>query len=26
MCMEKFNNPDNLQQHRAEKHSAPTGI
>lgn len=26
MCMEKFNNPDKLQQHRAEKHSAPTGI
>jgi hypothetical protein len=26
MCMEVFNNPDNLQQHRVEKHSAPTGI
>ena len=26
MCMEKFNNPDKLQQHRVERHSAPTGI
>ena len=26
MCMEKFNNPDKLQQHRVEMHSAPTGI
>ena len=26
MCMEKFKNPDKLQQHRAEKHSAPIGI
>jgi hypothetical protein len=26
MCMEKFNNPDKLQQHRVERHSAPIGI
>jgi hypothetical protein len=26
MCMEKFNEPDKLQEHRAKKHSAPTGI
>ena len=26
MCMEKFSQPDKLQQHRANKHSAPTGV
>ncbi|HKG87982.1 MAG TPA: hypothetical protein VKA95_06620 [Nitrososphaeraceae archaeon] len=26
MCMEKFTEPDRLQEHRAKKHSAPTGI
>jgi hypothetical protein len=26
MCMEKFSEPDRLQEHRAKKHSAPTGI
>ncbi len=26
MCMEKFSQPDKLQQHRANKHSAATGV
>ncbi|MBD0359488.1 MAG: hypothetical protein ICV56_02095 [Nitrososphaeraceae archaeon] len=26
MCMEKFSQADRLQEHRAKKHSAPTGI
>jgi hypothetical protein len=26
MCMEKFSQADKLQQHRANKHSAPTGV
>ncbi|MEP0824406.1 MAG: hypothetical protein HRF40_02870 [Nitrososphaera sp.] len=26
MCNEKFGNPQGLQEHRAERHKAPTGI
>ena len=26
MCMEKFSQPDELQQHRVNKHSGPTGV
>jgi uncharacterized Zn ribbon protein len=26
MCMEKFSQPDKLQEHRADKHRAPTGV
>jgi hypothetical protein len=26
MCMEKFSQPDRLQQHRATKHRAATGV
>lgn len=26
MCMEKFSQPDKLQEHRTDKHRAPTGV
>jgi hypothetical protein len=26
MCMEKFSQSDRLQEHRADKHRAPTGV